>query len=58
MERYVNVEINENEAEKFRNFLKANNYKFETSSCYNLVHFEVYADDNGIRKADKFLESL
>ena len=42
--KYYNIELNKNEAYKLRTFLIQNGIKFETSSCYNLVHFEILLD--------------
>ena len=40
MKLYKNVELDKNDAEKLKTFLKSNKMKFETSECENLIHFE------------------
>lgn len=55
---WVNVELNKADAIAFRHWLKANGVKYEVSSAYNLIHFEVLADRETVRKANAFLEVL
>lgn len=56
--RWISTELTQSEEEKFRAYLKANGYTFETSGCGNLVHFEVYADFEETQKANAFLDTL
>lgn len=43
--RWMNVELDRETAPKFAGFLVMQGYKFESSGCYNLVHFEIYVND-------------
>lgn len=58
MKRFYNVELNTEDAEKLKVYLKENEIYFEPSACYNLVHFEVKADETELAKVNKFLETL
>ena len=58
MKRFYNVELNEENAEKLKAYLKENGIYFEPSACYNLIHFEIKADEAELEKVNKFLENL
>lgn len=58
MKHWYNVELNKEDAEKFKKYLKANGIYFEPSSCYNLIHFEVKVDEAELKMVDEFLETL
>ena len=58
MKNFYSVELNKDNAEKLKVFLKAEGIYFEPSSCYNLIHFEVKADDAELEKVNAFLENL
>jgi len=59
MERhYCNVELNKEDAEKLKAFLKTNGIYFEPSSCYNLIHFEVKVNEAERKMVDDFLDTL
>ena len=58
MKHFYNVELNKEDAEKLKAYLKSNGIYFEPSSCYNLIHFEVKADEQELEKVNKFLEEL
>lgn len=58
MKNFYNVEINKEDAEKFKAYLKENGIYFEPSSCYNLIHFEVKVDETELKKVNEFLETL
>lgn len=58
MKHFYNVELNKEEAEKLKAFLKYNGIYFEPSECYNLIHFEVKADETELEKVNKFLAEL
>ena len=54
--RWHNVELeNGTEADGFRQFLKDNGIRFETSGAYNLVHFEVLVNTEEMESCDTFL---
>ena len=58
MKHFYNVELNKDDAEKLKEYLKAEGIYFEPSSCYNLIHFEVKADEQEVEKVNKFLAEL
>lgn len=58
MKEYYNVELNKDDAEKLKAFLKSEGIYFEPSSCYNLIHFEIKMDEAELKKVDAFLEEL
>ena len=58
MKNFYNVELNKEDAEKLKAYLKANGIYFEPSSCYNLIHFEIKADEKELKKVNGFLEKL
>lgn len=58
MKLYKNVELNKNNAEKLKEYLKSIKVKFETSECYNLIHFECLVNKFEEIKINEFLETL
>lgn len=58
MKKYYNVELNKDDAEKLKAYLKAEGIYFEPSSCYNLIHFEIKVDEEELKKVNDFLENL
>lgn len=58
MKHFYNVELNKEDAEKLKAYLKDNGIYFEPSSCYNLIHFEVKVDEMELEKVNKFLAEL
>lgn len=50
--------INGTGAEEFRRFLKENGYKYEPSSCFNYIHFEVYCNKEETLAINDFLHDL
>lgn len=58
MKNFYSVELNKDNAEKLKVFLKAEGIYFEPSSCYSLIHFEVKADEAELKKVNAFLENL
>ena len=58
MKAFYNVELNKADAEKLKVFLKENGIYFEPSECYNLIHFEVKADELELEKVNKFLAEI
>lgn len=58
MKHFYSVELNKEDAEKLKTYLKAEKIYFEPSSCYNLIHFEVKADEVELNKVNAFLENL
>ena len=58
MKRFYNAELNKENAEKLKAYLKENGIYFEPSACYNLVHFEIKVDEAELEKVNKFLAEL
>ena len=58
MRKYFSVELNKEDAEKLKVFLKRKGIYYEPSSCYNLIHFEVKVDEEELKMVDDFLEAL
>lgn len=58
MKHFYNVELNKEDAEKLKAYLKENKIYFEPSSCYNLIHFEIKVDTEELEKVNGFLEKL
>ena len=55
--RWMNVELEKETAERFGDFLKVNGYKYESSGCFNLVHFEVYVNDEEVKACNEWLQN-
>ena len=58
MKHFYNVELNKEDAEKLKMYLKENEIYFEPSACYNLIHFEIKVDEEEVKKVNAFLEKL
>ena len=58
MKRFYNAELNKEDAEKLKAYLKENGIYFEPSDCYNLIHFEIKADEAELKKVNEFLKTL
>ena len=58
MKRFYSVELSKDNAEKLKVYLKENGIYFEPSACYNLIHFEIKADETELEKVNSFLENL
>ena len=63
--RYFNVEISLDtitmleRAENFKVWLIDNNYKVETSGCFNRLHFEIFIESpERLSEADKALDNI
>ena len=55
MKVYYHIDLNTEKAEALKVFLKENQIYFEPSQCYNLIHFEIKADEKEAEKVNKFL---
>ncbi len=57
--KWYNVELQPISAELFKDFLHEKGIRFESSGCYNMVHFEVYIfDEKQIDAINSFLYFL
>ena len=55
---WKNVELEKPDAEKLKVFLKRAGIKYEPSSAYNLIHFEVYLNRFETQLVNEFLDTL
>ena len=58
MRKWVSVELEKKEAEDFKIALKKLDIRYQPSACYNLIHFEIYANNEEIKTLNSILESL
>ena len=63
--KYFSFEINTEtqtmlkRAERLKNWLVNNNYKTETSGCFECLHFEIYIEDHErFLKANKAIDEI
>ena len=56
--KYYSADFDTKTAEALKVFLKQNNIYFEPSACYDLVHLEVLASPEEIKKVNEFLDTL
>ena len=56
--KWKNVELKGFASEQFGQFLYDNCIEFESSECYDLVHFEVCVDDYETAAVNDFLNEL
>ena len=56
--KWYNVELTQAESILFKGFLNDNFIQYESSGCYNLVHFEVYASIFQLDVINSFLDTL
>ena len=63
--RYFSFEINTEtremlrRSERLKEWLTDNNYKIETSGCFNCVHFEIYIENyERFLKADRAIDKI
>jgi hypothetical protein len=55
-EKWYNVELNQKEAEKFKEYLEDEGYPFETSGCFELVHFEISLNLTQFDEVNKWMD--
>lgn len=56
--KYYNVELATHEAMALKLFLRTNGFTFETSACFDSVHFEVLASQEQKDMINSFLDTL
>lgn len=56
--KWYNTEVNRNESERLKRFLRWNGIKHETSGCYGKVHFEILCTENQAMEINGFLDSM
>lgn len=55
MKKWLNVELGKDRADKFKIYCKANYIKYEASEADNLIHFEVYVNEEEENKLNIWL---
>lgn len=58
MRTWKNVEVTRVVSELLGAFLYENDIEFESSECYNLIHFEINADAYETDAINEFLEQI
>lgn len=58
IKKYYSIELTVEKAEALKHFLKTEAIYFEPSQCYNLIHFEIKADTEEVKKVNDFLDTL
>ena len=56
--RYMNVELDHDEAQEFRAFLKSIGVRYEASGAGNLIHLECRVDNMDVELINGFLRDL
>lgn len=56
--KWYNVELTQTESDLLKVFLIRNRIKYESSGCYNLVHFEIYASKDQADMLNIFLDTM
>ena len=57
--KWYNVELKETQACIFKDFLHNHGIRFESSGCYNLIHFEIFITNQyDLNSIECFLISL
>lgn len=54
--KWRSIELNGRDAVKFKEHLYKTNLKFETSGCFELVHFEVLATSEEADELNSYLD--
>lgn len=57
MREWKSCEVSKGLADELRVFLKGNEIKYEPSSCYNLIHFEMLVDNLETNLVNQYLKS-
>lgn len=55
---WKNVELDRADADRLGAFLYENDIEFESSECYDKIHFEVCTDDYETEAVNEFLEQI
>lgn len=54
----MNVQLSKEKADKLKRFLIDNQIKYETSECFDYIHFEVFISIQEVTKVNDFLMNL
>jgi len=55
---WKNVELNQNDANELKDFLNDYDIEFESSECYDKIHFEILVDEYESEAINDFLDEL
>lgn len=58
MSTWKSTELCYDEAQKLKSFLNQAKIKYESSGCYNLIHFEIFANDFEAELVNCFIDTL
>lgn len=62
MRKWYNIELNNGKAKEFKELLKKvdfdEGFKYEVSSCGDLIHFELYLKDNEFVTCNMMLDLM
>lgn len=53
----VSTELNKSEAASFKHYLRTHNINYESSGCWELVHFECEMTEQQVNDANNFIDS-
>lgn len=56
--KWLNVELSQADANELKDFLNDNDIKFESSECYDKIHFEVLVNEYEKEAVNDFLNEL
>lgn len=56
--KYYSIELNHVDSFKLKWFLSEHHIKYESSECYNLIHFEICCDKHEKDMLDSYLEMI
>ena len=56
MKQWYGTEMNKDNAELFRKYLREHSIPYEASEVYHLIHFECCMSDDEVKVADKWIE--
>ena len=57
--RWFNIELKKLSSLIFKDFLRYNGYRYESSECYDLIHFEIFiTSEKDFEKISNFLVFL
>lgn len=56
--KWLSINLDRAKADALRAFLKMAHIKYEASENWNLIHFEVFVDNDERKRCNEFLEVL
>lgn len=58
MRRWLNTDVTRTQAELLGAFLYENDIEFESSECYDLVHFEIFVNEYEEDAINNFIDEI